>query len=177
MFWDASPRTEPSDGWESLHQHLRAGLLVHALLRFIEQKEHADAIDAYVNNRVAYTYDATYNTYVVASFVCPTDPTSPKTVTVAGTKQGFHGNYVLCAGSTVFNPSTSTDGSDLNGMFYTYSQTTLAQLVDGTSNTLMGSEIIVSPDTTTHDNRGRYYNAWQGHSLFSRALRSQHQGG
>jgi prepilin-type processing-associated H-X9-DG protein len=40
-------------------------------------------------------------------------------------------------------------------------------VTDGTSNTLMGSEVLVVPDTTQHDLRGRVYNTWQGNTLFS----------
>ena len=48
------------------------------------------------------------------------------------------------------------------------SATRFAHIVDGTSNTLMGSEIIISPDVTLHDTRGRYWNnARQGSVLFS----------
>jgi prepilin-type N-terminal cleavage/methylation domain-containing protein len=142
------------------------GCWYQAILPFIEQRAHADLDAAYMESRTSYSYNASYSTAVVQALICPADPTSPKTVTATG-RQGFHGNLALCAGSTVFNPTTSTDGSSLNGMFYTFSRTTLADVIDGTSNTLMGSELIVSPDTTKHDNRGRYYNAWQGHTLFS----------
>src|SRR5262249_16712015 len=66
-----------------------------------------------------------------------------------------------------FNPSTSPDGSNLNGLFYPFSKTKIASVVDGTSNTLMGSELVLVKDTTLHDIRGRYYNHWQGNTLFS----------
>ena len=44
----------------------------------------------------------------------------------------------------------------------------MADVLDGTSNTVMLSELIVSPDLTTHDVRGRLFNpAMQGGVLFS----------
>jgi prepilin-type N-terminal cleavage/methylation domain-containing protein/prepilin-type processing-associated H-X9-DG protein len=145
------------------------GCWFQSVLPFIEQRDHGDAIQAFVDNQVSYTYNATFTTYVIQSLICPADPNSPKTKTATGV-QGFHGNYVTCAGSTEFFNNTSNpkiDGTDLNGLFYVASHTRLADVTDGTSNTLMASEIIVSPDTTTHDNRGRYGNAYQGHALFS----------
>jgi hypothetical protein len=116
----------------------------------------------------------------LALFQCPSDPANPKTRTFGATddqyhNQGMHGNYVLCAGSEFFNPlrtsggnSRRSDGSDLNGLFFYNSRIRIGDILDGTSNTLMGSEIILSADVTTHDTRGRYWNnARQGSVLFS----------
>jgi len=58
-------------------------------------------------------------------------------------------------------------GGSLNGMFYPFSKTRLANVTDGTSNTLMGSEILTVKDTNLHDLRGRYWNTWQGNLFFS----------
>jgi prepilin-type N-terminal cleavage/methylation domain-containing protein/prepilin-type processing-associated H-X9-DG protein len=126
-----------------------------------------------VNNDPANPSNPGRNT-IVPLFLCPSDPNSPKDSTFAGNEQGFHGNYVVCAGSTAFNPASSPQGTYLNGLFYVYSKTTISSVTDGTSNTLMGSEIMVVPDTTTNpattngnDMRGRYYNMWQGNTWFS----------
>lgn len=99
--------------------------------------------------------------------VCPSDPNAPKVETVTGNQQGFHGNYIACAGSTAFNATGTDGGALLNGVFYTFSKTRLTDIADGTSNTLLGGETVVVRDTTAHDKRGRYYNAWQGNTLFS----------
>jgi prepilin-type processing-associated H-X9-DG protein len=105
--------------------------------------------------------------YVIPGFYCPSDPNSPKTVTVPGDPQGFHTNYAACAGSTSFNPGGAA-GNDLNGGFYWNSTTRVADVTDGTANTLLASEVIVSPDVTGHDVRGRMWNpARQGGTLFS----------
>jgi prepilin-type processing-associated H-X9-DG protein len=52
-------------------------------------------------------------------------------------------------------------------MLYPLSKIKLQAIKDGTSNTIMLSEILVSPDVTGHDLRGRYHNTWQGNVLFS----------
>lgn len=108
---------------------------------------------------------------VIPSLLCPSDPVTAKILTYGSsdpnTSQGFHGNYVMCAGSTVFGPTGVGAGTKLNGLFFALSKTTFKSCADGTSNTLMGSEILVTEDTTWHDLRGRYYNTWDGNVLFS----------
>jgi prepilin-type processing-associated H-X9-DG protein len=104
--------------------------------------------------------------------MCPSDPNSPKVITYTAstpqTSQGFHGNYSLCAGSDYFDPPYSLDGGNLNGCFYWNSTIKIGDITDGTSNTLIGGEIIVVPDTTNYDIRGAYYNdAHGGSALFS----------
>ena len=151
----------------------------HDLLPFVEQQPLYNALEAYTKS----TPTPPYITWAVNSdgnntsspgrntpvkmFLCPSDKGGLKNRTVAGNEQGFHGNYVLCGGSNYFNPTSDPTGIDLNGIFYVFSKTRFADITDGTSNTLMGGEIIIVKDTTVHDLRGRYYNTWQGNTLFS----------
>ncbi len=117
------------------------------------------------------------NSTVVNTLICPGDGNSPKLIakdggvsaTVNGVTintQGMHINYVGCAGSTPYGNMTS-----LNGMFFAQSQTKLNGIIDGTSNTMMLSEILVVPDQpgAHNDMRGRYCNSWEGNNLFSAA--------
>lgn len=149
-----------------------------ALLPYAEQQNLYEVVDAYMsNNAIPYVTYAVSNSGTVRSdpgrnsivklFVCSSDGAGPKNQTVSGNEQGFHGNYVLCAGSTVFNPSSDTQGVNLNGMFYPFSRTKLSSALDGTSTTLFAGEILVVNDVSTHDLRGRYWNTWQGNVLFS----------
>ena len=151
----------------------------HDLLPFVEQQPLYQAIDAFtkstpapyymcwaVNNDPVNPCSPGRNT-IVKMFVCPSDKIGVKNQTVAGNEQGFHGNFVMCGGSTIYNPTTDPQGTDLNGLFYVFSKTRFADITDGTSNTLMGGEVIVVRDTTVHDLRGRYHNTWQGNTLFS----------
>lgn len=111
-------------------------------------------------------------------FMCPSDPLKGKNVTYfhrngtgpsgggALNSQGAHGNYVTCAGNTVYG--NTGGGTNLNGLFFVYSKSKLPNIPDGSSNTLMASEIILTADSATADDlRGRYYNTWQGNNLFS----------
>jgi prepilin-type processing-associated H-X9-DG protein len=52
-------------------------------------------------------------------------------------------------------------------MFFPYSEVRIPMVTDGTSNTLMTSEILLSPDKAGNDFRGRMYNSWCGNNLFS----------
>ncbi len=87
---------------------------------------------------------------------CPSDPHGGKDTTIAG-NQGFHGNYAVCSGATTFN-TTGDGGNNLGGMFFTGSRIKIDHVTDGSSNTILMSEIRVSPDVTAHDLRGRYWN-------------------
>jgi prepilin-type processing-associated H-X9-DG protein len=112
--------------------------------------------------------------------MCPSDGLSPKLHTFWGglgtDTQGFSGNFVANAGNDYFNPATTPDGrpqnsldssARLNGVFFAQSKVRIAQIEDGTTHTALISELILSPDTTSHDIRGRYYNPGHGGVLFS----------
>ncbi|MEO8496660.1 MAG: DUF1559 domain-containing protein, partial [Planctomycetota bacterium] len=140
------------------------------MLPFIEQQPLFEKIQ--IGRQTNYTfYIRGAAEVILQSFVCPSDPNGPKNVTAgaasatAATNQGFHGNYVACAGSTAFG--NNGQGNNLDGVFYSLSQTKFASIIDGTSNTLMFSEILVVPDTGVHDLRGRYHNTWEGNNWFS----------
>lgn len=133
------------------------------LLPYLEQEGIYNQIQA--NQASDYTCYILGSQVRVKSLMCPSDPLAGKLVTVAP-NQGFHGNYVACAGNTVFG--NTGQGTALNGVFYCLSATRLTGITDGTSNTLMFSEVLLMTDTgSTHDIRGRYHNSWQGNSLFS----------
>jgi len=146
------------------------------LLPFVEQEALYKSIEAFMAQGNPYPVYAPNNKTVIPVYMCPSDPTSPKTITGGSSdptnQQGFHGNYVTCAGSEFFNPvrpsGSRSRGDDLNGMFYAYSHTKIDEVTDGTSNTLMTGEVILRPDVTGHDVLGRYYNdAGQGTVCFS----------
>lgn len=117
---------------------------------------------------------------VISGLMCPTDTTNPKVITAgaAGPQsgQGFHGNYVASYGRT---GRTDTMGTYTNvgygntpleierGLFWPLSAGKLGMCKDGATNTMLIGEIIVVADTGSHDLRGRYYNTWQGNTLFS----------
>jgi prepilin-type N-terminal cleavage/methylation domain-containing protein len=143
------------------------------LLPFLEQQPLADRLAAsYAANPIVTNYALTWKGHetIIASLLCTSDPTGAKNTTAGAltdpiASQGFHGNYVLCAGSTVFG--NSGQGNTLNGLFYPASKSTMASVADGNSYSLFGSEILLTIDTGVHDLRGRYYNTWQGNVLFS----------
>ena len=105
---------------------------------------------------------------ILPALMCPSDPGGPKNATVPGNPQGFHGNYVVSAGSLPFGPAGG--GLKLDGMFFSYSRTSIRDATDGTSNTLLAGEILLTKDTTVHDLRGRYFNTWSGNTFFTSNL-------
>ena len=112
-------------------------------------------------------------TAVVPSFLCPSDGANPKVHngSTPTNAQGFHGNYVLNAGNTTFNPGGFAASDKLNGLFFPGSAITAAHVRDGLSNTLLGSEIVLVPDgaigSGQEDVRGRYHNVGHAGALFS----------
>jgi prepilin-type N-terminal cleavage/methylation domain-containing protein/prepilin-type processing-associated H-X9-DG protein len=144
------------------------------VLAYLEQEALANEVEAWHTPAPpAMTWQGCPHRWIpMPTLMCPSDPANPKTITYGNTtpetSQSIHGNYVLCAGDDFFDPPYSLDGGDLNGCFYWKSRTRIADVTDGTSNTLLGGELIVVPDRTTHDIRGRYYNdAHNGSALFS----------
>jgi prepilin-type N-terminal cleavage/methylation domain-containing protein len=150
----------------------RRNWAVTYLLPYIEQQALHDGVETYLANGAPYIVYCPLHATVMPIFMCPADPANPKTLTGgqgSTNQQGFHGNYAACAGSTAFNPASGDDGgTDLDGLFYAFSKTRFSDILDGTSNTLMLSELIISPDINNHDVRGRLFNpAKQGGVLFS----------
>lgn len=158
------------------------------ILPYIEQQPLYSQIPFDSNTR-AFDWGTQFGTpiwTIIPLLMCPSDPASPKTITDMARSpdqsEGFHGNFVMCAASTEFGQSDhklvdgTGSGDKLDGMFYALSSTKLADVSDGLSNTLMGSELILNQDLPgtpemrgngVRDNRGRYYNCHRGNAWFS----------
>jgi len=111
----------------------------------------------------------------VSGFMCPSDPTNPKLFSQDGPSspndQGFHGNYLLNAGSQDFG-TTPENSSRRNGISYPLSAVALGHVTDGLSMTLAASEIMLIPEPVggglpAIDIRGRYHNNIHGGSSLS----------
>jgi len=105
-------------------------------------------------------YSIAARTTPIPNFICPSDPNGGFTPS-----EGFHTNYVGCASSTVF--SASSTGTALNGVLYPQSKVRLGNITDGTSGTLLLSEVMMG--LGGDDRRGRIYNSYQGENMFSTA--------
>jgi len=142
----------------------------HDLLPYIEQENLFDRFEEHMKtNRSALSFPDMQT--VVTITMCPSDPLGPKLDTFWGgigtPEQGFSGNMVLCAGNGYFNEGGPVNSRSLNGLFFAQSKVRAADVKDGLTNTVMVSELILSPDTDSHDIRGRYYNPAHGGVLFS----------
>jgi prepilin-type N-terminal cleavage/methylation domain-containing protein/prepilin-type processing-associated H-X9-DG protein len=150
----------------------------HELLPYVEEQPLFDLFDKYMaagNSALGFPKLDT----IVPSFMCVSDGESPKLKTFWGglgtETQGFSGNYVACTGNDYFNPEmidgqpvdTLEASAQLNGVFFAQSKVKIGDITDGTSHTAVVSELILSPDTNSHDIRGRYYNPAHGGVFFS----------
>lgn len=161
----------------------------HDVLPFIEQQQLSQSFETFMNTKSSWggyptAYDFKDCTAVVSAMICPSDQMSPKTRTahpsnVAAT-QGFSGNLVACAGSyyqnqvrpdigdaAAINANVRVAGTKADGMLLGGASVKLSQCTDGTSNTLLLSEIRLVEDANGNDARGRYYNPAHGGVLFT----------
>jgi len=145
------------------------GCWVQAILPYIEQDNLYRIYDAARLTNGDWALVVPNKDTIIQTLVCPSDSNSPKTqtrdtnvVNGASVVQGLHTNYVTCSGSTLVPPI----GNIANGVFYVKSRHNVGAIPDGTSNTVFASEILVVPDTTVNDLRGRYCNSWYGNNNF-----------
>ena len=147
------------------------------LLPFMEQQPLFDQLKPYLLIRNSSGLPTELFNTIIPTLMCPSDPNSGKTGTVHNPNgddpppdydDGFHGNYLACNGN---QEVTETNSTDLNGMFFYLSRIDMADVIDGTSNTVMSGEVrLVRESAGQRDWRGRYYRADHLSSLFSTRL-------
>lgn len=151
---------------------------MHDLLPFMEETALYDRFEAHMDTGKS-ALEFPQSDQIIPVGMCPSDPVSPKLHTfntglgVVPT-QGFSGNYVACASSSYFNlpergilMTTLEASANLDGMLFAVSEVEMGDIVDGTSKTLLFSELILVEDTDSNDIRGRYYNPAHGGVLFT----------
>ena len=139
---------------------------VYPILPYIEQDNTARLVQVYLSAPPAgtYTLTQTFATQVISTLVCTSDSQMPK---VSALGQGAHTSYVVCHGSNYATPASSPNGRNLDGLSYAQSKVKMEAISDGTSNTVMVSEILNNQDTGTHDIRGRIWNAVHAGTSFT----------
>ena len=115
------------------------------------------------------TYTSSFSTNILPVFLCPSDPANPKIAATAGNPQGFHISFITCHGSGYATLAADSRGLNLDGIFYGQSKIRLTDISDGTSNTVMVSELIQGSDSIAggHDVRGRMWNTIHAGTTFS----------
>jgi len=155
------------------------GCWVQAILPYIEQDNLYKSYQSSMTFNGGWALTCAGKETVISTLVCPSDSNSPKIATVdtntvysstgattGGVQQGLHTNYVTCSGSSLVSPPGTTTAIGTNGVFYVKSKHSVANIPDGTSNTVFASEILLVPDVGTNDLRGRYCNSWYGNNNF-----------
>ncbi|MBR5710965.1 MAG: DUF1559 domain-containing protein [Thermoguttaceae bacterium] len=156
------------------------------VLPYIEQvalydiyNEHYQHPEATPGGRGSFDYtNLPAKTTIVSTLMCPDDQNNPKVHNGSrpDNQQGFHGNYVGNGGNTYFNVDANgtyklESCMDLNGIFPPLRGIKPAHVTDGTSNTLMFSELRLVPDgaigSSGEDIRGRLINCRHTGALFS----------
>ncbi|MEZ6065250.1 MAG: DUF1559 domain-containing protein [Planctomycetaceae bacterium] len=145
----------------------------HMILPFVEQKPLYDqCVPLIQSNQFPGGWPVAQRNAIVEMFLCPSDPENPKV-----NQQGFHGNYLLCHGSSVGGQWGTHQKT--NGWFYPISSTNMTAVKDGTSNTVFAAEIKLGPDSVgangpgnvvcggSHDLRGRYHNSYHANLVFT----------
>ncbi len=146
----------------------------HDTWPYLEQGPLYQRFQAYINTGTNSALGFPDLGTVIPSLICPSDGNSPKTETYWGgigtPTQGFSGNYVVCASSTYFNAGGAANSAKLDGMLFAQSKVKLTDATDGTTNTALVSELILSVDDDSHDIRGRYHNPAHSGVAFSTRL-------
>lgn len=148
----------------------------HLIMPYMEQAALADFFDVRIRAR-SHMMGSTQGNTVVATFMCPEDPVNPKVGSPKASGQGFHGNYLTCHGSSHTGSGDMTNAA--NGVFFSRSRITMKDITDGSSKTIVLSEIRLVADATAaegpgnvvcggvHDLRGRYHNPYHGNVTFT----------
>ncbi len=134
------------------------------ILPYVEQTAISNQLQALLTANNGYTISAPFAPVIISTFACPSDPKAPK---VSEFGQGFHTSFVVCHGSGYATPSSDPRGLALDGTFYGISKVKITDITDGSSNTVMVSELLQSSDVGQHDVRGRMWNTIHAGTTFS----------
>ena len=141
-----------------------------AILPHMEQSALYELLQTALRNNSTHTCNLPLAQNVLATFVCPSDPAGPKLAATPGNVQGFYTSFIVCHGSGFATPPGDDRGLNLNGIFYGQSKVKITDITDGTTNTVMVSELLQGSDTASpgaHDVRGRMWNTIHAGTTFS----------
>jgi prepilin-type N-terminal cleavage/methylation domain-containing protein len=151
-------RVFPYGYMESGGFHLRETWM-QPMLPFIEQ---APLYAQYQAAKVQWIMDVPVEIKdaILPAFECPSDPSNPAYGGGGGLRsggKGFQGNYVACTGDRQM-----VVGAKLRGLFYYNSKTGIRDVLDGTSNTLLFSEVIIRGNESSIGGWGDGGGYWGG---------------
>jgi hypothetical protein len=144
-----------TNAWEALSAN-------YLLLPFFEQANLYNSEQPNLSNWTN-TYNGLMNTSL-AIFHCPSSPPAPARGTNSAGWDGPGTNYAWCSGSSI---ETVWAGNRFNGMIVYQYDTHIADVTDGLSNTLMGSEILPGSNGSGGTGKYPYDIFYVGNSLFA----------
>jgi len=164
-----------------------------AILPMVEQGPLYDALTPYMNGTVAGypasrgadRWPSSLINQVIPGYGCPSDPYSHSTTAHHGLtdtdtdepadrNDGFKSNYAACHGNAMLRsdgtPQAARNPGVQNGLFFHDSKIRFRDMTDGASNTIAVGEILLVPEGTDRDWRGRIYRTRHVGVLFSTSL-------
>jgi prepilin-type N-terminal cleavage/methylation domain-containing protein/prepilin-type processing-associated H-X9-DG protein len=166
------PNGYNASGWPFGASNFNRSNWVGNILPYMEQTAIFEQLSAIIRANSTYTFFGTFSPNVISTFVCPSDPNAPKVANWSGNAQGFHTSYVVCHGNGFATPTADPRGLNLNGIFFGISRTRITDITDGTTQTVMVSELLQGSDSAAggHDVRGRMWNTIHAGTTFSTML-------
>ncbi|SFJ46820.1 DUF1559 domain-containing protein [Planctomicrobium piriforme] len=153
---------------------IESAFIVHSrdtwFQRVLPYVEQASLYNLYETDKTNYTMSVPVAIagQVVPAFVCPSDPNAPgKSGGGSSNTYAFQGSYVGNAGVgtwtatngliTITAPTLAGASGITSGIFGTVTSVNIGGVIDGTSNTLLVSEGIVRPGSSTFGETGGYW--------------------
>jgi len=131
------------------------------LLSYLDQAPLANKLSTWQGTATGITYISSFPEClsVVSMMLCPSDPVGIKSTVDT---EGFNGNYLVSVGTSTCQRNNEPN---VKGLFFPFSASRMRNVTDGTSNTILAGEMLLS--SAPEDRRGRLWDAYDGNTMVS----------